>query len=148
MAVVVILYWKIMLLKVFKQAQNSSPSIFKLLIVGSTGGVSVGIEGWIKKGVYFFLIPFTSGVLYWFVSRFFTTIAAGASIVNDAKKEEESGEIPIIATKSLMHYLLYLYYISICIMIFRYFVLKKMKIIRGYINFSISRTSYWFIPCS
>ena len=130
MAVVVILYWKIMLLKVFKQAQNSSPSIFKLLIVGSTGGVSDGIEGW-KKGVYFFLISITSGVLYWFVSRFFTTIAAGASIVNDAKKEEEeSGEIPIIATtprgyKALPIIVAVIF--TICIMIFRYFCIGENK---------------------
>jgi len=128
MAVVVILYWKIMLLKVFKQAQNSSPSIFKLLIVGSTGGVSDKIDGWIKKGVYFFLIPFTSGVLYWFVSRFFTTIAAGASIVNDAKKGEESGEIEILAkTPSGFNALPIIIAVifPICIMIFRYFCIEK-----------------------
>ena len=95
--VVAILYWKIMLLKIFKQSQkNSSPSIFKLLIIGSTGGVLDKIDGWIKKVVYFF-ITFTSGVLYWFVSQFFTTVAAGADIIRDAKGEEP-GEIPIIAT--------------------------------------------------
>lgn len=131
MAVVVILYWKIMLLKVFKQAQNSSPSIFKLLIVGSTGGVSDKIDGWKKKGVYFFLIPCTSGVLYWFITQFFTTIAAGASIVNDAKKEEEeSGEIPIIATtprgyKALPIIVAVIF--TICIMIFRYFCIGENK---------------------
>ena len=124
MAVVVILYWKIMLLKVFKQSQNSSPSIFKLLIVGSTGGVSDGIEG-IKKGVYFFLISFTSGVLYWFVSRFFTTIAAGASIVNDTKKGEESGEIEILAkTPSGFNAspIIIAVVFPISIMVFRYFM--------------------------
>ena len=95
--VVAILYWKIMLLKIFKQSQkNSSPSIFKLLIIGSTGGVLNMFKGLQKKVVYFF-ITFTSGVLYWFVSQFFTTVAAGADIIRDAK-EAKPGEIPIIAT--------------------------------------------------